>query len=127
MPDRRPSPIALFALYHLGLDEKGRYQFRNLAECARQLRVDAGQLQQWLRQAGLDADAVKSVPYNLTRRHVDAQFVAAGEADALIRQAWAEFQMARQQMRGGRGQFHHDVNYDDIWGDGYSAPDADKP
>lgn len=119
MASLRPDDIDLFALYHLGLDATGVYRFRNLAECARHLSVPVGQLQGWLQQAGIDADSVKAVPFNVTQCHVDAQFVTPELAAPLVRAAWSGFQQARRQAR--HGEFHHDVNYDDIWGDGHQG------
>ncbi len=120
----RPDVQALFALYHLGLDGSGVYRFRNLADCARHCQVPAGQLQRWLQDDRIDADAVKSVAFNLTRYHVDAQFVAPEHAGALIAEAYRGFRDAQRQTRGrSGGEFVHDVNYDDIWGDGYRGPD----
>lgn len=120
MSNVKPSDLELFALYHLGLDGQGAYRFRNLAECARHLHASPGQVQQWLQQAGIDADAVKAVPFNLTKCHVDAQFVALDQASAFVQTTWAAFQQARK-GRSQAGDFHHDVNYDDIWGDGHQG------
>lgn len=121
---QRPDAQTLFALYHLGLDGSGVYKFRNLAECARHCQVSIAQLQRWLQEDRIDADAVKAVPFNLTRYHVDAQFVAAAKADALIGDAFRGFRDAQRQARGRGGDgFVHDVNYDDIWGDGYRGTD----
>jgi len=111
----RPADLDLFAAYHLGLGPDRAYRFRNLAECARLFRTEPAMLQAWLVEARIDADTVKSIPYNLTRWHVEAQFAPVAEVPALIAQAWRGYQDA---LRGARGGFHHDVNYDDIWGDG---------
>ena len=118
----RPTAEALFAFYHLGLDANGTYKFRNLADCGRQFNASSVAIQQWLREAHIDADTVTAVPFNLTRFHVDAQFVAAAEAAELVRSAWQGYQaaLALQQPEQRRGEFRHDVNYDDIWGDGRS-------
>ncbi len=119
----RPNDIDLFAAYHLGLGPDRTYRFRNLAECARLWQTDPATLQRWLGAARIDADTVKSVSFNLTRWHVEAQFVTAADAPALVGEAWRGDQEA---LRGGRGGFHHDVDYDDIWGDG-GGPEREKP
>lgn len=112
----RPDPKELFALYHLGLDREGRYKFRNLAEVAKIYGVDNRQVLVWLQDDGTDPDTVKQVDYNLTKWHVEAQFVPPEGAADLIRTAWEGYQTARKSGKGS-GQFHHDVDYDDIWGD----------
>jgi len=121
---QRPDARGLFALYHLGLDGSGVYKFRNLAECARHCQVPVGQLHTWLQAERIDADAVKRVPFNLTKYHVDAQFVAPDQAQALIAEAYRGFRDAQRHARGrSDAGFVHDVDYDDIWGDGHRGPD----
>lgn len=113
---KSPPAMELFALYHLGLDTDGTYKFRNLGDCARRWGADNQTVTQWLQKAGIDAETVKRVPFNLTRCHVDAQFVKPEGAAALVRQAWDGYQAALRQS--GRGEFQFDVNYDNVWADG---------
>ena len=112
----RPTPIDLFAFYHLGLDADGSYRFRNVNDCAKRWQVDNATVQTWLREAAIDPETVGQVPFNLTRFHVDAQFVVADKARDLVQQAWRGYQDALRLREPGR--FHHDVDYDDLWGDG---------
>lgn len=112
----RPEPKALFAFYHLGLDSDGVYKFRNLQDCARRWNASTADVQRWLQAAQIDAEAVKQVPFNLTRFHVDAQFVAPAEAGRLIDAAWQGYQQALRDRRADH--FQHDVDYDDVWNDG---------
>ncbi len=126
----RPKPIELFAFYHLGLDSDGTYKFRNLADCARRWNTDAQTIQQWLQESRIDAETAKTVPVNLSRWHVDAQFAARDQVPALVRDAWQAYGKALQQR--SPGQFHFDVDYDDLWGDAAMAAhravaDQDSP
>lgn len=110
---QKPEARTLFAFYHLGLDTDGSYKFRNLQDCARRWNASAAEVQQWLQRDQIDAEAVKQVPFNLTRFHVDAQFVAPADAPRLIDQAWKGYQMALRDRRPDH--FQHDVDYDDVW------------
>ena len=121
MTAARPTAQTLFALYHLGLDDSGVYKFRNMAECARHCAVSVEALQAWLRHDRIDSDVVKTVPFNLTKLHVDAQFVAPEDSAALVERAFGEFRAAQQRFAGSSDKFVHDVNYDDIWGDGHNG------
>lgn len=112
----RPSPIELFAFYHLGLDSDGSYKFRNVSDCARRYQVDNATVQRWLREAAIDPETVGQVPFNLARFHVDAQFVGDAQKKALVQEAWRGYQQALQRRDPSR--FHHHVDYDDLWGDG---------
>ena len=109
----RPEPKALFAFYHLGLDSDGVYKFRNLPDCAKRWNTTLAEVQRWLQAAQIDAEAVKQVPFNLTRFHVDAQFVAPADAPRLIDEAWRGYQLALRNRRADH--FQHDVDYDDAW------------
>jgi hypothetical protein len=119
--DGRPDDRTLFALYHLGLDPVGRYRFRNLHECAKAVGTDTATLQQWLEDARIDQDTASRVDFNVTKWHVEAQFVAPADAPALIDRAWTGYQHALRDR--GTGDFRHDVDYDDIWGDGKPPED----
>lgn len=112
----RPSPIELFAFYHLGLDSDGSYKFRNVSDCARRYKVDNATVQQWLREAAIDPETVGQVPFNLARFHVDAQFISEDKKKALVQEAWSGYQQALRRRDPSR--FHHHVDYDDLWGDG---------
>ncbi len=112
-------PKVLFALYHLGLDAAGTYQFRNLHQCARALKMDADSLQTALQNAGLDQDTVSRLAFNVARWHAQAQFCKPAEAGALIEAAWQGLQEARRQAP--TGDIVHDVDYDDLWGDGHQG------
>lgn len=124
-----PKPIELFAFYHLGLDADGSYKFRNLNDCARRWNVDNATVQRWLQDAHIDPATVKSVPFNLTRYHVDAQFVRKEQQEQLIRDAWqgymAELKRTLRHGRGGAPDFHFDIDYDDVWEDGARRAQAD--
>ncbi len=120
----QPTPKALFALYHLGLDADGAYQFRNMAQCARLLQVEVQRLQALLTAADIDADTVGHVDFALSKWHAEAQFVAPQAAAALIDQAWNGYQDALRRI--DRGQFFHSVNYDDLWGDGWDSDDDNR-
>ncbi|MSP91286.1 MAG: hypothetical protein EXR79_05725 [Myxococcales bacterium] len=111
----RPADVDLFALYHLGVDRSGAYRFRNLDQCARELGVGSGQLQQWLQQAGLDAESVGQVPFDLAWWSAEAQFAAAGTVHDVVTRAWAALQQARPQRHAER--FHHSIDYDRPLGD----------
>ena len=120
------TPKSLFALYHLGLDGQGAYRFRNLQQCARELKLDAGQLTRMLQSARIDAETLGQVEFPLSKWHVEAQFVAADAAQDLIDRAWTTYQEALQKAQLGSGKFHHSVNYDDLWGDGYDFEDDNR-
>jgi len=121
----RPSPLELFALYHLGLDREWRYRFRNLADCAKIYAVPSATVLQWLQADGCDPDTVSHVDYNLTRWHVDAQFVQPQDAQALVAQAWHGYGEAL--ARRDPSRVFHDVDYDDIWGDGATEGGESDP
>ncbi len=116
-----PKPIELFAFYHLGLDADGSYKFRNINDCARRWSVDNATVQLWLQDAHIDPATVKSVPYNLTRWHVDAQFVRPEQQEQLIRDAWHGYMAELKRTLSGRQSrepdFHFDIDYDDVWDD----------
>ncbi len=120
----QPTPKALFALYHLGLDAAGTYKFRNMAQCARLLQVETAQLQALLAAAQIDADTVGHVEFALSKFHAQAQFVTPDTAAALIDEAWQGYQQALARI--DRGQFFHSVNYDDLWGDGWDGDDDNR-
>ena len=111
----RPADVDLFALYHLGVDRSGRYRFRNLDQCARELGVGSGQLQQWLQQAGLDAESVGQVPFDLAWWSAEAQFAPDGTTHEVVARAWAALLQARPQ--GHAGRFHHSIDYERPLGD----------
>ncbi len=121
----RPSAVELFALYHLGLDREGRYRFRNLSDCARIYGVEGATVLRWLQADGADPDTVSHVDFNLTRWHVDAQFVQAEDAPTLIAKAWNGYCEAL--ARRDPSRVFHDVDYDDIWGDGAKPGDDSDP
>lgn len=116
----RPSAVELFAFYHLGLDATGKYRFRNLADAARHYGVERSTILAWLRADFLDPDTVSHVDFNLTRWHVEAQFVAPEGVSALVAQAWQGYHEALKRRDPSR--VFHDVDYDDIWGDGKGEP-----
>ena len=120
----QPTPQALFALYHLGLDANGAYRFRNMEQCARYLQIETQRLQALLAAARIDADTVGHVDVPLSKWHAEAQFVTAETAQALIDKAWKGYQEAL--LRMDPGQFFHSVNYDDLWGDGWDADDDNR-
>lgn len=117
-------PKALFALYHLGLDANGSYRFRNLAQCARHLQLDHARLRQLLSAARIDPDTVGHVDFPLSTFHAEAQFVAQSAAQALIDTAWSGYQEALGRIDPSR--FHHSVDYDDLWGDGWNSDDDNR-
>lgn len=119
----RPHDAELFALYHLGLGRDGRYRFRNLHQCARELSVDAATLEGWLRAARLDAEAAKRVDFNLSAAHVDAQFVAASHVGAFVAETWRAFVAAREHKPLDHVRL--DLDYDAIWGDAGAVEQAD--
>lgn len=121
-----PQPRELFALYHLGLDQQGKYRFRNIEQCARLLQVEVGTLQKLLQAARIDAGTMGEVEYPLSTWHVEAQFVAQDGAEDLVNRAWTAYQEALQKAQLGSGKFHHTVNYDDLWGDGYDSEDDNR-
>ena len=118
----RPAPKDLFALYHLGLDAQGSYRFRNLSDVARTCAASPETVLQWLRESRIDPDTISHVDFNLSKWHVEAQFVAAADAGALVQKAWDGYQAAARDRRDPERVFH-DVDYDDIWGDGRDADD----
>lgn len=120
----KPTPQQLFALYHLGLDEQGSYKFRNLGECARKLQVSPQEVQDWLKRARIDAETVGHVEFPLSKWHAEAQFVAQDKASEFIENAWKAYCEALAKSRGDR--FHHSVDYDDLWGDGWNSDDDDR-
>jgi hypothetical protein len=107
----RPSPETLFGLYHLGLDDAGRYAFRNARDICRELRVDIQTLMGWLKDAGIDGDTVKHVDFKLSPLHVDCQLAASPEDALAIRaRAWAGYLEALKKSDGVT--VHLDVDYD---------------
>ncbi len=115
----RPTAAQLFALYHLGVDAEGVCRFRNLHQCARELRTDADTLLGWLREARIDQDTATRVKFNVSAAHVDAQLAASPEqALQIAADHYAAFVAARDQ--GGTDQVHLDIDYD-------ALPDADAP
>ncbi len=119
-----PTPKALFALYHLGLDASGAYKFRNLAQCARHLQVDTQLLQALLAAAHIDSETVGHVDFALSKWHANAQFVTPDGATTLVDEAWNGYQEALKRM--DKSQFFHSVNYDDVWGDGWNSDDDNR-
>ncbi len=120
----QPTPKALFALYHLGLDASGTYKFRNMAQCARYLQIETERLQALLAAAHIDADTVGHVEFPLSKWHAQAQFVTPDTAGKLIDDAWTGYQEALARI--DRSQFFHSVNYDDLWGDGWDSDDDNR-
>ena len=117
----RPADVELFALYHLGLDRDGRYQFRNAHQCARHLQIPVATFEAWLRAAGLDTDAAKRVDFNLALAHADAQFVSPGEVKAFVATTWRAFVAARTGTP--LSHLRLDVGCDAVWG--ADTPDPD--
>lgn len=108
----RPSAKALFALYHLGVDEEGEYAFRNALDISRIYNQTPDIILNWTREGGFDPDTVGHVDFNLSRRHVDAQFAEPEQLQAIIDEAWAGYQEALKSA--DPEQFFHDHDYDKL-------------
>jgi hypothetical protein len=115
----KPTPIALFAFYHLGLDSDGTYKFRNIHDAARRFGATAEEVRSWLAEYRLDADTVAAVPFQLAQAHTDAMMVAlSGDAEAVRAHALATYGEYVRALESETGtSFHFSIDYDDIWGD----------
>jgi hypothetical protein len=109
------TPRAVFALYHLGIDARGQYRFRNVDQCAKECGVDRATFQAWLQEYGLTPEDIGELPYDLAAWSARAQFTEPGQVADVVEEAWAALAEARSRRHPGR--FHHSVDYDDVWQD----------
>ncbi len=72
------TPFELFCTYHLGISEDNRYRPSNIRDVARRFAVSQGELEQALKDCGLDRDSMRKIGYDMSLAQLDMQVAPEG-------------------------------------------------
>ena len=110
-------PFAVFAFYHLGLDEEFQYKFRNIHDTAKHFQVSEKAIRDFLEREKMTPERIRHTDFNLSEAHSEAMIMDMDGLSKDAKKAFAQqaFGKLRDSQHDSLREFD-DVDYDNLLG-----------